>query len=142
MASSTETTASTSTVGVTPSRHLTSGKPPLEPLDTSAPLTMEQLLLTAGVGRGARGQTPLWTPTTPGPHQPRQGMPHPQVPTPRRQGATTQTPYWQQVFPPPTPAPRQSATPSASQSQCRERLASKETGTRGRSLSWGHRDQQ
>ena len=55
MASSTETTASTSTVGATPSRYPTSGLPPLEPMDTSPPLTTEQLLLTAGVGRGARG---------------------------------------------------------------------------------------
>ena len=54
MASSTETTASTSTIGVTPSRYQTSGLPPLEPMDTSPPLTMEELLLTAGVGRGAR----------------------------------------------------------------------------------------
>ena len=111
-------------------------------MDTLPPLTMEQLLLTAGVGRGARGWTPPRIPTTPGPHQPRPRMPHPQVPAPRRQGATAQTPYRQQVFPPPTPAPRQSATPSASQSQGRERPAGEETGTRGRSSSWGPRDRQ
>ena len=119
MASSTETTASTSTIGVTPSRYQTSGLPLLEPMDTSPPLTTEELLLTAGVGRGARGWTPPWTPTTPGPRQPRPRMPHPQVPTPRRQGATTLTPYQQQVFPPQTTAPRQGATPSALRARVR-----------------------
>ena len=127
MASSTETTASTSTVGTTPLRYQTSGLPPLEPMDMLLPLTMEELLQTAGVGRGARGRTPLRTPTAPGPHQPRPRTPPPQVPTPRRQEATTPTPYWQQVFPPPTPAPRQDATPSASQSQGQERPAGEET---------------
>ena len=89
MASSTETTASTSAVGVTPSSYQTSGLPPLEPMDTMPPLTTENLLLTAGVSRGIRGQTPPWTPTAPGPLQPRPRTPHSQVPTPRRQGATS-----------------------------------------------------
>ena len=137
MASSTETTASTLTVGVTPSRHQTSVLSLLEPMDTSPPLTTEQLLLTAGVGRSTRGWTLMQTPTAPGPHQPRPRMPHPQVPTPGRQGATAPTPYWQQVLPPPTTAPRQGATPSASQSQGQERPAGEETGPRGRLLSRG-----
>ena len=140
MASYTETMASTSTVGVTPSRYQTSGLPPLEPMDTSPPLTAEDLLMTAGVGRGARGWTPLWTPTTPGPRQPRPKMPHPQVPTPRRQGSTASTPYRQQVFLPQTAAPRQGATSSAAQSQGQERPAGEETGPRGRSSSHGPRD--
>ena len=142
MASSTETMASTSTVGAAPSRYQTSGLPPLEPMDTSPPLTTEELLRTAGVGRGARGWTPPWTLTAPGPRQPRPRTPHPQVPTPGRQGATAPTPYRQQVFPPPTPAPRQDATPSASQSQGQERPAGKETRPRGRSSSRGSRDGQ
>ena len=100
MASSTETTASTSAVGVTPSSYQTSGLPPLEPMDMMPPLTTENLLLTAGVSRGTRGQYPPRTPTTPGPRQPRPRMPHPQVPTPGRQGATSLTPYRQQVLPP------------------------------------------
>ena len=100
MASSTKTMASTLAVGVTPSSYQTSGLPPLEPMDTMPPLTAENLLLTAGVGRGTRGRTPPWTPTTPGPRQPGPRMPHPQVPTPGRQGATSSTPYRQQVFPP------------------------------------------
>ena len=85
MVSSTETTASNSTVGMTLSRPPTPGLPSLEPMDTSPYPTTEELLRMAGVGRGARGQTPLWTPTTPGPHQPGPRMPHPQVPTPGRQ---------------------------------------------------------
>ena len=140
MASSTETMASTSAVGVTRSRYQTSRLPPLEPMDTSPPLTAEDLLLTAGVGRGASGWTPLRTPTAPGPRQPRPMTPHPQVPTPGRQGATTLTPYQQQVFPPQTATPRQGATSSATQSQGQERLAGKETGPRGRSSSRGPRD--
>ena len=82
MASSTETTASTSTVGATPSRPQTSALPPLEPMDTLPPPTMEELLMTAGVSRGTRGWTPLRTPTAPGPRQPGPRTPHPQVPTP------------------------------------------------------------
>ena len=98
MASSTETPASTLAVGVTPSSYQTSRLPPLEPMDTMPPLTTENLLLTAGVSRGTRGWTPLWTPTVLGPSQPGPRMPHPQVPTRGRQGATSSTPY--QALPP------------------------------------------
>ena len=137
MASSMETTVSTSTVGAAPLGYPTSVMPPLELMEVSPPLTMEQLLLTAGIGRGGRGWTPPQTPTTPGLCQPRPRMPQLQVPAPRRQGATAQTAYHQQVFPPLTPAPRQRATPSVSQSQGWERSADVETGARGRSSSWG-----
>ena len=41
--------------------------------------------------------------------------PQQQVPTPGRQEVTQATPYRQQVFPPKRPAPKLSATPSASQ---------------------------
>ena len=142
MDSSTETTASTSTIGVTPLRYQTPGLPPLEPMDTSPSLTAEDLLLTAGVGRGTRGWTLQRTPTTPGPHQHRPRMPQLQVPTPSSQGATASTPYWQQVFPPRTAAPKQGATSSAAQSQGRERPAGEETGARGRSSSQAPRDGQ
>ena len=108
MASSTETTASDSTIGVMP---LTPGLPPLEPMDTSSYPTTEELLRMAGVGRGARGRTPLWTPTVPSPRQPGPRMPHPQVPTPGRQEATALTPYQHQVFPPPAPAPGRTSPP-------------------------------
>ena len=81
MASNTKTTASTSAVGVTPLSNQASRLSPLEPMDTMPPLSMENLLLTAGVSGGIRGRTLLWTPTTPGPR-----MPHLQVPTPGRQG--------------------------------------------------------
>ena len=57
MVSSTETTASTSAAGVTHLSYLPPGMPPLEALDTLPAPTMENLLATAGVGRG-RG---TWT---------------------------------------------------------------------------------
>ena len=52
MVSSTETTASTSTAGVTPPSHLPPRDPAVELMDMLPPLTMENLLATAGVGRG------------------------------------------------------------------------------------------
>ena len=100
MASPTETTASTLAVGVTHSSYQSSGLPPLEAMDTLPPLTTENLLLTADVGRGLRGWTQPQIPTAPGPRQTRPMMPQPQVPTPGRQEATSVTPYRQQVFPP------------------------------------------
>ena len=141
MASSTETTVSASTGVAVPLGYPALAMPPLEPMETSPPLPMEQLLLTVGVGRGGRGRTPPQIPTTPGLRQPRPRMPQPQVPTPGRQGATAQTPYRQQVFPPLTPAPRPRATPSASQSQGQERPADEETEARGRSSLRGPQNQ-
>ena len=125
MASSTETMASTSAVGVTqPSwsdwLHQPPGLPPLEAMDTSPPLTSENLLLTTGVGRGIRGWTQPRIPTTPGPRQTRPRMPQLQVPTPGRQEATQATPYRQQVYPPRTTAPKPNTTPSATQGQGHE----------------------
>ena len=79
MASPTETIASTSTA----SRAVgTSSMPPLEALETSPPLSMASLLLTAGVGRGAGGRTPPRAPTAPGPRQSRPRAP--QTPPPSR----------------------------------------------------------
>ena len=54
MVSSTETTASTSAAGVTPPSYPPPGMPPLEPMDTLLAPTSENLLGTAGVGRGGR----------------------------------------------------------------------------------------
>ena len=120
MASSTKTIASTSTVGAMASRTRgTSGMPLLEPMETLPPLTMADLLLTAGVGRGARGQTLPRVPTTPGPRQSRPRVPPPQMATLRGQGAAASTPYQQQVTPPSTPTPGQTAAPHASRSRCR-----------------------
>ena len=59
MVSSTETTASTSAAGVTHLSYLPPGMPPLEAMDTLPAPTMENLLATAGVGRGCRTQTQL-----------------------------------------------------------------------------------
>ena len=55
MASSTETAASSSAAGVHPLRYPPPGLPPLEPMDTLLAPTLENLLATAGVGRGGRG---------------------------------------------------------------------------------------
>ena len=58
MASHTETTASSSVGGVPPLRHPPPGLPPRNqaPMDTLPAATAEDLLATAGVGRGGRGR--------------------------------------------------------------------------------------
>ena len=66
MVSSTETTASTSAAEVTPPSHLLPRAPAIEPMDTLPPLTMENLLATAGISRGRKPQTPPRMPATPG----------------------------------------------------------------------------
>ena len=135
MVSSTETTASTSTAGATPtSRSMPRGRVP-EPMDTLPPLTMENLLATAGVGRGRRPQTSPRMLTAPGLRQTRPQMPPQQAPTPGGQEEMLATPYQQQVFPPKRPAPKSSATSSTSRDQ--EGPAEEAGGTRGRSPSWG-----
>ena len=139
MASSTETIASTSTA----SRAVgTSSMPPLEAMETLPPLSMASLLLAAGVGRGTGGRTLPRAPTAPGPHQSRLRAPPPQMPAPGGQGATASIPYEQQVTPPSTLAPGQSAAPCASRSQSRERLAGEATRPQGRSTSRGPRCRQ
>ena len=142
MVSSTETTASTSMAGVTPPSHLPPREPAIEPaielMDTLPPLTTENLLATAGVGRGRKPQTPPRIPTAPGLRQMRPKMPQQQAPTPGRQEAMQATPYRQQVFPPKCPAPKLSATPSASQDHGGP--AGEAGGTRGRSSSRGPQD--
>ena len=135
MVSSTETTASTSTAGVTPPSHLPPRDPAVELMDTLPPLTTENLLATAGVGQGRKTQTPPRIPTAPGLHQTRPKMPQQQAPTPGRQEVTQATPYRQQVFPPKRPAPKPSATPSASQDH--RDPAGEAGGARGRSSSLG-----
>ena len=135
MVSSTETTASTSTAGVTPPSHLPPRDPAVKLMDTLPPLTTENLLATAGVSWGRKPQTPPHIPTAPGLHQMRPKMPQQQAPTPGRQEATQATPYRQQVFPPKHPAPKPSTTPSASLDQGGP--AGEAGGTRGRSSSRG-----
>ena len=68
MASSTQTTASSSVGGVPPPRYPPPGLPPVDqaPMDTLPVPTSENLLATAGVGRGGRGPRQPWTPTAPG----------------------------------------------------------------------------
>ena len=140
MVSSTETTASTSAAGVTHPIYPPSGMSPLEAMDTLPAPTTENLLATAGVGRGGRTQTQPRIPAAPGLCQTRPRMPQQQVPTPRRQEATQATPYWQQVYPPRRTAPKPSTTPSTSQG--REEPAREDEGARGRSSSRGPQDRQ
>ena len=70
MASSTETTASSSVGGVPPLRYPPPGLPPVDLalMDTLPGPTSENLLATASVGRGGRGLRQPWTSTIPGPH--------------------------------------------------------------------------
>ena len=67
-------------------------------------------------------------------------MPQQQAPTPGGWEATQATPYQQQVFPPKRPAPKLSATPSASQDH--KYPAGEAEGARGRSSSRGPRGRQ
>ena len=133
MVSSTETTASTSAAGVTPPSYLTPGMPALKAMDMLPAPTMENLLATAGVGRGHKPRTQPRMPTAPGLRQMRPRMPQQQAPTPGGQEVTQATPYRQQVFPPQHTAPKLSATPSASQDH--EEPAREEESARGRSSS-------
>ena len=66
MISSTETTASTSAAGVTRPSRPPPGLPPPKAMDTLPAPTMENLLATAGIGRGTRPRGQPGTPTTPG----------------------------------------------------------------------------
>ena len=138
MVSSTETTASTSTAGVTLLSHLPPREPAIELMDTLPPLTTENLLATADVGQGRKPQTPPHIPTAPGLCQMRPKMPQQQAPTPGRQEAMQATPYWQRVFPPKHPAPKLSTTPSASQDHGDP--AGEAGGSQGRSSSRGPQD--
>ena len=140
MVSSTETTASTSAAGVTPPSYLPPGIPQLEAMDMLPAPTTENLLATAGVGRGGRTRADPQMPAAPGLHQMRPRMPQQQVPPPGGQGETQATPYQQQVFPPQRTAPKPSATPSASQDH--KEPAGEEEGARGRSSSRGPQGRQ
>ena len=103
MASSTKTTASSSVAGVPPPRYLPPGLPPLEPMDTLPAPASENLLATAGVGRGSREQRQPSTPTGPGLCQRRPMAPQQWTSTPGRQETNQATPYRQQVYPPRCP---------------------------------------
>ena len=140
MVSSTETTASTSAAGMALPSHQPPGIPALEPMDTTPAQTMENLLATAGIGRGHRPRTQPRMLAAPGLCQMRPRAPQQQVPTPGGQEAMLAMPYHQQVFPPKCPAPKPSATPSASQDHLEP--AGEEGGDRGRSSSRGPQDRQ
>ena len=139
MASSTETTASSSAGGVPPPRYSPPGLPPLEPMDTLLAPTSENLLATAGVGRGSRGQRQPSTPTAPGICQMRPTAPQQRTPIPGRQETNPATPYRQQVYLPrratgvQTTTPKPSTAPSTSQG--RQETARESEDARGRSSS-------
>ena len=141
MASSTETTASSSAARVTPPSYPPPGLPPLEPMDTLPAPTSENLLATAGVGRGGRGQRQPSTPTAAGICQMRPTAPQQWMPTPGRQETNQVTPYHQQVYLPrrtsgvQTTTPKQSTTPSTSQGH--GEMARESKDARGRSSSRG-----
>ena len=132
MVSSTETTASTSTAGVTPPSRLPPRDPAVELMDMLPPLTTENLLASAGAAnhRPRHAYQQLLVS-----HQMRPKTPQQQAPAPGRQEATQATPYRQQVFPPKCPAPKPSTTPSASRDQGGP--AGEAGGAWGRSSSWG-----
>ena len=123
MASYTETTASSSAARVPPPRYPPPGLPPLEPapMDMLLAPTSENLLATAGVGRGGRSQRQPSTPTAPDLHQMRPTAPQQWMPTPGRQETSQVTPYRQQVYLPQCTTgvqmttPKPSTTPSTSQ---------------------------
>ena len=104
---------------------------------------MENLLATAGVGRGARPQSQPGTPTALGICQTRPRVPQQQVPTPGRHEVTQVTPYRQQVYPPQhttgvgCTTPKPSTAPSTSQGH--EEPAREDEDARGRSSSQGPR---
>ena len=141
MASSTETTASSSAARVTSPSYPPPGLPPLEPMDTLPAPTSENLLATAGVGRGGRGQRQPSTPTALGICQTRPTAPQQRTPTPRRQETNQATPYRQQVYLPrhtsgvQMTTPKQSTAPSTSQGHGETAGESKDA--RGRSSSRG-----
>ena len=112
MVSSTKTTASTSAAGVTHPSYPPPGMPPLEAMDTLPAPTTENLLATAGVGRGSRPRSQPRTPTTPGICQTRPKAPQQPAPAPERQEMNQVTPYRQQVYPPQHTTGVGRATPS------------------------------
>ena len=121
MISSTKTMASTSVARVTHPSHPPPGMPPLKAMDMLPAPTTENLLASAGVGRGGRTRSQPRTPTAPGVHQTRPTTPQQRAPAPKRQEMNQVTPYWQQVYPPQHTAgvgcttPKPSTTPSTSQ---------------------------
>ena len=150
MVSSTKTTASTSVAGVTrlsclppgipPLKAMDTWMPPLEAMDTLPAPTSENLLATAGVGRGGRTQSQLRTPTTPGIRQMRPRAPQQLASNPGRREATQTTPYRQQVYPPQHATPKLSTAPSTSQGHVE--LAREDENARGRSSSQGPQNRQ
>ena len=143
MASCTKTTASSSVGGVPPLRYPPPGLPPVDLalMDTLPAPTSENLLATAGVGRGSRGLRQPRTPTAPGLCPVRPMAPQQQMPAPVRHQAGQATPYWQQVYLPRYTSGVHTATTKASTvpstSQGHDEMARGGKDARGRSSSRG-----
>ena len=143
MVSSTETTASTSVAGVTRPSYPPPRMPPPKAVDMLPAPTTENLLATAGVGRGGRTRSQPRTPTAPGICQTRPTVPQQRAPIPERQETNQVTPYRQQVYPPQhttgvgCATPKPSTAPSTSQGH--EEPAREDKDARGRSSSGGPR---
>ena len=139
MASPTMTMASAPVGGVPPLGCPPPGPPPGDPalMDTLPAPSTENLLATAGVGRGRRSPAVgPQTPTAPGPHQVQPSAMQ-QMPTSGRHEAGQATPYQQQVYPPRHTSGAQTATTKASAipttSQGRDEMARGDEDARGRS---------
>ena len=104
MASLPKAAASSSASGVPLPRYSQPGLPPRKqaPMDTLPAPSTENLLATAGVGRGGRGRrspvTGPRTPTVPGPQQAPPLATQQRMSAPGRQEAGQATPYRQQVY--------------------------------------------
>ena len=147
MASSTETTASSSVGGVPPPRYPPPGPTPGDPapMDMLPAPTSENLLATTSIDRGSRGLRQPWTPTAPGLCQVQPMAPQQQMLAPGRHEAGQATPYRQQVYPPWhtsgvwTATTKASTIPSTSQGH--DEMARGGKDARGRSSSQGPQGQ-
>ena len=148
MAFPTKTTVSSSVGGVPPLRYPPPGPPPGDPapMDMLLAPSTENLLATAGVGRGRRSPAAgLWTPTAPGPQQVPPLAIQQWMPASGRHEVGQATPYRQQVYPPRHTSGALTATTKAnagpSTSQGHDETAQGGKGARGRSSSRGPRGQ-
>ena len=151
MASLPEAMASSSVGGVPPLRYPPVGLPPSNqtPMDMLLAPTTENLLTTAGVGRGGSGwRSPVTgprTPTAPGPQQVPPLATQQWMPTPGRHEVGQATPYRRQVYLPRHSTGARTATTKAntapSTSQGHDEMARGDKGARGRSSSQGPRGQ-
>ena len=139
MAAVTNTSASTSTVGVPTVADPPPGYPTLSlPMDTTLPPKATNPLAGVGVGRGKVLQMIRAAIRPPGPHQVWPQSAIQQQATSARQEATQATPYRQQVLPPQVPQPAAGVRPrtdavTTQASTTTSTASGIEAGARGRS---------